>query len=152
MNTFEITKENTAATLRNRKVVTVGPVFTGIKVTSVKEGMFDKNGREYAIINLGACTKRQAAHAVKAYNEGNYESALNGEEGFGRTSLSTNVYPDAQQLPVKGEVVNIRLEERWSENLGMNIEVVAQLTIPTPVVAKGISLTEVAVEEDADNS
>jgi hypothetical protein len=152
MNKFEFTKENAAAVLRSRKVVSVGPQFTGIKVNHVSDAMMDSQGQEYHIVNLAAVTKRQAQFAVKAYNDGDYEAALNGDKTFGRTSLSCRVYPERQPLPMKGDVVNIRLEEVWSENQGANIEVVAALSIPAPIVAKGISLqVEETVNEDMDN-
>jgi hypothetical protein len=154
MSTFQITKENTAATLTKRAVLTAGISATGVRVIHVSaDSLLDGNGREYHIVNLAACTKRQAAFAIAAFKAGNYAEALNGNSEFGRTSLSARVYPDAAQLPVVGDVCNVRTEMRFSEKVGTDIEVIAAISVAKPVVPPMMKLQmeEEPVEKDIEN-
>jgi hypothetical protein len=152
MSTFQITKENTAATLTKRAVLTAGISATGVRVIHVSaDSLLDATGREYHIVNLAACTKRQAAFAIAAFKAGNYAEALNGNSEFGRTSLSARVYPDAAQLPVVGNVCNVRTEMRFSEKVGTDIEVIAAISVAKPVVPPMMKLQAEEVEQDIEN-
>jgi len=152
MSTFQITKENTAATLTKRAVLTAGIAATGVRVIHVSaDSLLDKKDREYHIVNLAACTKRQAAFAIAAYKAGNYAEALNGNSEFGRTSLSARVYPDNAVLPVVGDVCNVRLETRFSEEKQTDIEVIAAISVAKPVVPPMMKLQAEEVEQDIEN-
>lgn len=148
MSTFQITKETTAATLTKRAVIATGVSTTGVRVIHVsKDSLVDATG-EYHIVNLAAMTRRQAEFARSAYQAGNYEEALNGNGEFGRTSLSARVYPAKANLPVVGDVCNIRTEMRFSEKLQTNIEVIAAISVAVPVVAPMFKLQAEVVLED----
>jgi hypothetical protein len=67
--------------------------------------------------------------------------------------LSARVYPDAAQLPVVGDVCNVRTEMRFSEKVGTDIEVIAAISVAKPVVPPMMKLQmeEEPVEKDIEN-
>jgi hypothetical protein len=141
MSSFEFSKENAISILRTRLVLNLGIKYEGVVVNFVSKVHMDENYEEFQLVYLRASTKRQAEFAMQAYNEGNYEKALNGNEEFGSTILVYRMFPNRHKVPIRGDLVNIRMQERWCENLKRNVEFVEFFSVQAPVVPKGINLT-----------
>lgn len=129
--------------LESRSVINK-PGKYSVNVTNVTYGHQRKNkDGSYTtvdIVNFAAMTSYQSEQAIQAYKEGDYEKATN-------NSLSTSRL-DGQFVPVKGERVDIEVEQIWSENQQANILVVSQIIPRQAQTASKFKLTEEEVSEE----
>ncbi len=122
-------RKEAVATLRKRVVLKPNTAARGIKVIDVSDLLTNDDGDKYRIVNLAALTERQAAFAVKAFNNGEYEKALNGDASFGPTTLSIHVL-DGQESPAVGDTILVRLGEAGSKALGTTNETIVEWSFP----------------------
>jgi len=128
--------------LQSRAVISTPGKFT-VKVTSVTHNHMRDNGQLVNIVNFAAMTAFQAQQAKEAYKAGDFEAAT-------RRALSSSVL-DRQYTPVKGETVDIEVEEIYSDNAEANILVVASIIPRQATKASKFSLDfdEEEVEAEA---
>lgn len=123
------------------RVVISKPGKYSVNVTNVTYGhqRTNKDGSTTSvdIVNFAAMTAYQAGQALEAFKEGDYVKATN-------NSLSTSRL-DGQFVPVKGERVDIEVEQIWSENQQANILVVSQII---PRQAQTASKFKLALDEE----
>lgn len=112
-------KSNAKQILESRSVISKTGKFT-LRVTNVTYGhqRLNKDGSTTTvdIVNFNAMTAFQAQQAVEAFKQGEYEEAT-------RRSLSTSLL-NGMYVPTKGEIVDVEIEEIYSDKAEANILVV----------------------------